>query len=260
MSDSPSGSPWGDGNRPIVLVHGAWVGEWSWLPVLPRLKASGRAVHNVSLTGQGARRHQGGNHLHLLDHVDDVVGVIQTLDLRAVTLVGHSYGGRVITGVAGRVPDRLDAMVYLDAHAPIAPDPGQTPERLAAAEANDGMLPFGGYDLDPAFFGGLDGVAWCRERLVDHPMACFTDPWVVELPDRIVKTYVYAASPEPTKFSAYSAAAKADPGWHHHQLEGPHFLMYSHPDEVTAIILDADAGPPDRPSQSNSSSRAPSGP
>lgn len=236
-------SPWGDADRPIVLVHGAWVGEWSWLPIVPRLQTSGRAIHNVSLTGQGARRHQAGNHLHLIDHVDDVVGVIDTLDLRGVTLVGHSYGGRVITGVAGRVPDRLTAMVYLDAHAPIAPDPGQTPERLAAAEANDGMLPFGGYDLDPEHFGGTAGVAWCRERIVDHPMACFTDPWVVELPDHVAKTYVYAAGPEPSKFAGYSAAAKSDPGWQHLEVEGPHFLMFSHPDEVAALILGA-AGEP----------------
>lgn len=233
-------SPWGDVDRPIVLVHGAWVGEWSWLPVLPRLQASGRTVHNVSLTGQGARRHQAGNHLHLVDHVDDVTGVIETFDLYQVTLVGHSYGGRVITGVADRVPERLAAMVYLDAHAPIAPDPGQTADRLAAAAANDGMLPFGGYDLDPEFLGGPEGVAWCMERLVDHPMACFTDPWVVELPSHVTKTYVYAASPEPTKFSAYSAAAEADPSWNHRELEGPHFLMYTHPDEVAAIVLGAD--------------------
>ena len=236
-------APWGDADRPIVLVHGAWVGEWSWLPVLPQLKASGRAVHAVSLTGQGARRHQTGNHLRLSDHVDDVVGVIETLDLESVTLVGHSYGGRVITGVAGRVPDRLVALVYLDAHAPIAPDPGQTPERIAAAEANDGMLPFGGYDLDPEYFGGPDGVAWCHERIVDHPMACFTDPWVVELPEQVAKTYVYAAGPEPTKFSGYAAAAAADPSWVLRTLEGPHFLMFSHRYEVVNIILNADIEP-----------------
>ncbi len=228
-----------------MLVHGAWVGEWSWLPVLPTLRASGRSVYNVSLTGQGVRRHQSGNHLHLVDHVDDVVGVLETLDLGAVTLVGHSYGGRVITGVAGRVPERLAAMVYLDAHAPIAPDPGQTPERLAAAEANDGMLPFGGYDLDPEHFGGPAGVAWCLERMVDQPMSCFTDPWVVDLPDGVAKTYVYAAGPGPTKFAEYSAAAEADPTWRHHVLDGPHFLMYSHPDEVADIIMKADGGPAD---------------
>ncbi len=175
--------------------------------------------------------------MRLVDHVDDVVGVIETLDLSSVTLVGHSYGGRVITGVAGRVPERLAAMVYLDAHAPIAPDPGQTPERLAAAEANNGMLPFGGYELDPEHFGGPEGAAWCRERLVDHPIRCFTDPWVVDLPEHVTRTYVYAAGPEPTKFASYAAAAEADPTWSHRELVGPHFLMFSHPEEVADIIL-----------------------
>ncbi|MFP5488760.1 MAG: alpha/beta fold hydrolase, partial [Acidimicrobiia bacterium] len=101
-------------DRAIVLVHGAWVGEWSWSPVLPLLAASGRPVVNVSLTGHGARSHESGPHVTQADHVDDVVGAITTFDLRRVTLVGHSYGGRVISAASHLVADRLERLVFLD--------------------------------------------------------------------------------------------------------------------------------------------------
>ena len=144
----------------IVLVHGAWVGEWSWSPLLPLLAASGRSVHAVSLTGHGVRRRELGPHITLEDHVADVVAVVETFDLVDITLVGHSYGGRVINLAYNEIPDRVARMVFLDAHAPLAPDTGQTPQRLAEAQINDGMLPFQGYDPDPAEVGGPEGVAW----------------------------------------------------------------------------------------------------
>ncbi|MEY2959393.1 MAG: hypothetical protein RLZZ01_1961, partial [Actinomycetota bacterium] len=126
-------------DRAIVLVHGAWVGEWSWSPVLPYLESSDRTVVNVSLTGHGSRSHQNGPHVTHSDHVADVIGAIETFDLERVTLVGHSYGGRVITSVAHLVADRLERLVYVDAHAPIAPDSGQSDERRREAAENGGM-------------------------------------------------------------------------------------------------------------------------
>ncbi len=232
-------SPWADDNRPIVLVHGAWVGEWSWLPVLPALQASQRAVHAVSLSGHGARRHLAGPHISLADHVADVVGLIETFDLTNVTLVGHSYGGRVITKAAGEVAGRLAALVYLDAHAPLAPDPGQPPERLEVAAANGGMLPFGGYELDPLLFGGQDGVQWCLDRVADQSIRTFTDPWVSELPKHATSTYVFATDNKPSRFEAYGRAAAEATDWRYHELDGPHFLMHSHPAAVADIILNA---------------------
>jgi len=220
-------------------VHGAWVGEWSWLPVMDRLEASGRPVHTVSLTGHGARRHQSGPHVTLATHVDDVVGVIETLDLSAITLVGHSYGGRVITQVATRVPDRLRSMVYLDAHAPVAPDPGQSPERIAAAEANGGMLPFEIYEPDPAMIGGAAAYEWFMARTMPQSFACIRDPWAAPLPDGVDRHFVFAGADDPSRFQHYADAAREDPTWRYHELAGPHWLMMSHPGEVADIILEA---------------------
>jgi pimeloyl-ACP methyl ester carboxylesterase len=151
--------------------------------------------------------------------------------------VGHSYGGRVITQAWCRVPHRVASLVYLDAHAPVADDPGLPPERVAAAEANGGMLPFAGYDPDPDVLGE-DGVAWFLERTVDHSLAAFTDPWQAELPADLPKTFVYALGNQPSRFAHYAEVCRADPAWRYHELPGDHWLMLSHPAEVAALILD----------------------
>jgi pimeloyl-ACP methyl ester carboxylesterase len=224
-------------DRAIVLVHGAWVGEWSWAPILPILERSGRPVVNVSLTGHGMQSHRSGPHVTLSDHVADVVTAIETLDLERVTLVGHSYGGRVISAAAHRIPDRLDRLVYLDAHAPTAPDSGQTPERVELAARHGGMLPFGGYDPDPDEFGGPEGVAWALERIRPQSFATFMEPLPSGLPAGIRPTYVFATGYEPTRFAGYAAGARQDPSWDYVELPGSHWLMFSHPDEVAAIAL-----------------------
>ena len=224
-------------DRAIVLVHGAWVGEWSWSPILPLLEASGRPVVNVSLTGHGMRSHQSGPHITLDGHVADVVGAIETLDLERVTLVGHSYGGRVISAVAHRIPGRLERLVYLDAHAPSGPDSGQTPERIAIAAEHGGMLPFSGYDPDPETFGGAEGVRWFLERVRPQSFATFMEPLPDGLPDGVARTYVFATGYSPTRFAGYAAGASADPTWEYVELDGSHWLMFTHPEQVARIAL-----------------------
>jgi pimeloyl-ACP methyl ester carboxylesterase len=228
--------PIADRDRAIVLVHGAWVGEWSWSPILPLLEASGRPVVNVSLTGHGMRSHQSGPHVTQTDHVNDVVGAIATLDLERVTLVGHSYGGRVVAAASHLVPDRLERLVFIDAHAPTAPDTGQTPERTAEAAAMGGMLPFSEYDPDPNEVGGPAGVAWFMERVRPQSFATFAAPMPRSLPDGVPRTYVFATGYRPTRFAGYAAGARNDPSWDYIELDGSHWLMFSHPDDVARII------------------------
>lgn len=204
---------------------------------MPLLAASGRPVHAVSLTGHGARRHQSGPHVTLADHVADVVGVIEAHDLVDVTMVGHSYGGRVITAAHARVADRVSRLVYLDAHAPLAPDSGQTPERIAVAEANGGMLPFHGYDPDPAEVGGAAGVAWFLARTMPQSFATFLEP-MPALPAELSKTYVFCTGYSPTRFAHYAEAAAASPAWDYVELAASHWLMFSHPAQVAEIILE----------------------
>ena len=85
----------------IVLVHGAWGGAWIWRDVLPLLRAAGHRVHAVTLTGDGERAHLRNAGITLRTHIADVVGLIEAEELADVALVGHSYGGQVITQYGG---------------------------------------------------------------------------------------------------------------------------------------------------------------
>ena len=99
----------------FVLVHGAWHGSWCWKRVRQDLQARGHAVFTPTLTGVGERSHLLARNVDLETHVLDVVNLIAWEDLHDLVLCGHSYGGCVVTGVADRLPERIRALVYLDA-------------------------------------------------------------------------------------------------------------------------------------------------
>jgi pimeloyl-ACP methyl ester carboxylesterase len=102
----------------IVLVHGAWGGGWAFKKLEQLLRREGVDVYRPTLTGLGERMHLGHREVGLSTHVDDIVNVLLFEDLHDVVLVGHSYGGMVITGVADRVPARIRRLVYVDAFVP----------------------------------------------------------------------------------------------------------------------------------------------
>ena len=107
----------------IVLVHGAWHGAWCWSRLLPRLRSAGVDTHAVTLSGLGERAHLMAPTIDLHTHIQDVIGLIEAEELQRVVLVGHSYAGMVITGVADRLqarhPGLLAHLVYLDAALPV---------------------------------------------------------------------------------------------------------------------------------------------
>jgi pimeloyl-ACP methyl ester carboxylesterase len=105
-------------SRTYVLVHGSFVGAWCWSRVVPGLEAAGHEVHAPALTGVGERADEATPEVGLLTHIDQVTRLVEANDLRHVVLVGHSYGGMVIAGVAGRLPERIAGIVYVDAFVP----------------------------------------------------------------------------------------------------------------------------------------------
>ncbi|TCC90157.1 alpha/beta hydrolase [Pedobacter frigiditerrae] len=101
-----------------VIVHGAWGGSYAFKKVDSILTAKGCKVYRPSLTGQGERAHLASADVNLSTHVKDVVNQILYENLDDVVLVGHSYGGMVITGVVDSIPDRIKKMIYVDAFLP----------------------------------------------------------------------------------------------------------------------------------------------
>ena len=102
----------------FVLVHGAWHGGWCYRETAAALRAAGHTVFTPTHTGVGERFHQSAENITLETHIRDVCGCIEWEELSDVILVGHSYGGMVITGVADRMSDRIRSLVYLDAFVP----------------------------------------------------------------------------------------------------------------------------------------------
>ena len=235
-----------DGPRsPFVLVHGAWHGGWCWRHVRDRLIAAGHEVYTPTLTGQGERHHLTDPDITLDTHIEDVARVIEWEELDGVVLVGHSYGGYVVTGVADRLRDRLARVVYLDALIPTdgrAMSDASTPEQVAAARATL----IDGYRLPsppPAWFGVPEtdaaNTAWLTRRLTDMPFACLTTP--ARLPnggaDGLPRTFIRCPAPpllpglEPA-----AARARAD-GWDYRELATGHDAMVTAPAALADMLL-----------------------
>lgn len=235
---------------PIVLVHGAWGGAWIWRRVLGPLRAAGHEVHAVTLTGDGERAHLRRPDINLDDHVQDVVALIAAEELRDVVLVGHSYGGQVITGVADVLlksivePDKaLRHLVYVDAMVPVPGEgwgAGHPPEiaqaRLAAARAHDNALP----PPDPDGFG-LSGEdrEWLLRRQVPHPFGMYRVPlhfdgqaWA-----RLPRTFIDCTSPAYPTIDASRQRVRSQPGWTLHELPTGHCPMVSMPQGLAELLL-----------------------
>src|SRR5260221_10451578 len=101
--------------KTFVLAHGSWHGGWCWKRVADRLRAKGHDVYTPSYTGMGDRVHLLNKEITIDTFVEDIEQVIQSEELTEVVLVGHSFGGVPISGVADRIPNRIARLVYLDA-------------------------------------------------------------------------------------------------------------------------------------------------
>src|SRR5690348_16692091 len=121
----------------IVIVHGAGSGGWLWRLVRARLQAAGNEAITPTLTGVGERAHLAGLPIDLDLHIQDILGVLEYEDLRDVVLVGHSYGGMVVAGVADRAAERIAQVIYLDA---FVPGDGQAMLDLVPPGARAGFL------------------------------------------------------------------------------------------------------------------------
>jgi len=166
----------------FVLVHGAWHGGWCWKKLTPLLRAAGHEVFTPTLTGLGERAHLINPQINLDTHIQDITNVLEYEDLQNVILVGHSYGGMVISGVAAKAEARLAQLVYLDA---FLPENGKALQDYAPPLAELVDAQGAGWRLSSAWmgtptemFGVKDSadLAWLTPRLGDQPYGTFTQP------------------------------------------------------------------------------------
>ena len=234
-------------SQTLVLIHGGRQGSWSWKRVAPLLRAAGRTVYAPTLTGLADRGHLLAPTVDLDTHVEDVRALIEYEDLHDVVLVGHSYGGMVITALCETdARPRIGALVYLDA---LIPEPGDTAYDLMAPEITAnlraGVTRNGDGWRVPARLGngvfGLtdpDDIAWASARLSDQPAATYTarlrsDAAARTLPRHYIRFTAPAVIPEHVV-----DRARRDPSWRYSEVAAPHAGPLSHPEEVTRALLD----------------------
>ncbi len=237
----------------VVLVHGAWHGGWCWQRVWPLLQAHGLAAHAVTLTGVGERAHLLSGQIHLSTHIADVLGLIDSLELPRVLLVGHSYGGLVITGVADALLKRakpgtaLHALVYVDA---VTPHPGEswssqhTAETVAArlklaAEQGAGVaIP----PPDAAAFGlvGADRD-WVNRRQTPQPLGVYQDAlhFDAHAVATVPRTFIDCTQPALPTIAVMRQRVRTEPGWTVHELATGHDPMVSAPADLTRLLAQA---------------------
>jgi pimeloyl-ACP methyl ester carboxylesterase len=258
----------GEPRRPIVLVPGACLGGWAWRQVAARLRALDHDVYAVTLTGLGERVHLASSDVDLDCHIADVVNLLDYEDLADVVLVGHSYAGTVVTGVADRRCERLHAVVYLDT----GPVPDgcaitdlQTPEqrerqRLEVERGGDGWRwPAPGRDaLLSGAYGSAAGlqpsdVEEIESRATDQPYATFTSPLRLTGPpcDDLRRVAIFGADGgmglavlgELIEQGDPRGAAFSDADWELHELPTGHWAMFSLPGPLAELLHRIAAAP-----------------
>ncbi len=226
----------------FVLVHGGWHGGWCWRPVVERLGAAGHRVFAPTLTGLADRR-------HLIDcvsgpdtHVEDVVQLIEWEDLSDIVLVGHSYGGTIVTGAASRLPERIARLVYLDAMVPT--ESGQSPMTMSiasrAAEIAAARRPDG--HTDPTGFErwvSPERINWLKSMATPQPGACMGKG--VSLSGReaeiLARDYIICTRHKPSPFWQFYERYKDDPAWRSFTIDSLHNAMIESPDRLVEILL-----------------------
>ena len=224
-----------------VLVHGGWDGGWAWTPVAKKLRSAGHEVFTPTLTGSGERVHLASPEVDLNTHISDVANLFHYEDLHQVALVGSSGGGMVITGVAERVPERIDRLIYLDAFVPtdsesiwdmLGPEMQASFQQAAEERGGGWRVP-----TDPN-----------ADRRTDVMLKMVKQPLALKNPDaaRLSRTYVLFTDRPPENplakvFGRIADRLRDDKGWSY--LERP-FVHYpaldgdSGVDKVTELLLE----------------------
>jgi pimeloyl-ACP methyl ester carboxylesterase len=215
-----------------VLVHGGWCGSWCFDRTAADLRAGGHRVLVPGLSGLGDRKDELTPAITLSTHVDDVVAQVEAAGIDRFILVGHSYGGMVITGVAARMGARIDALVYVDG---FIPEDGESIWDISGDAR--GMW----IDLQretPGLMAPLP--AWKHLPLTPQPLLTVLEPVRLtgeeaKVPRRI---YIYATG-YGSPYALYSEKTKNNPAWEYHEVGCGHFVMDEAPERMKEILLGA---------------------
>jgi pimeloyl-ACP methyl ester carboxylesterase len=226
----------------IVLVHGAWHGSWCWRRVLPLLWLAGHRVVPVTLSGLGERAHELSPDITLDTHVEDVVTAMRAEECSRAVLVGHSYGGMVITGAADRLGDEVGRLVYVDGVVPLPGEAWSTRNPPSVqAERRSAIATHGHLPPPPPSAFGLSGADadWVERRQTPQPGGVYDDPLSFDA-DRwaaLPRTFVDCTTPALSTIDPSRQLVRSRPGWEVVELDTGHDPMISAPADLAAVLL-----------------------
>ncbi len=235
-----------------VLVHGGWFGAWCWYKVVPLLQAAGHSVYTPTLSGVGEQVALLTPEIGLDTHIHDVVNLIETNDLQQVILLGHSYSGMVITGVADCIPDRIAHLVYLDA---VVPRDGQslvdTSPFIGAFLQREANKTGAGWLVNPPR-GGAFGItkepdaSLVRSKVTPQPLKTFLQPVHIMHPNAVAAiphTYIECTRRGVMvwlmrRLFLGSSLPLTKAGWNRRKLASDHIAMILEPHAVADLLLE----------------------
>lgn len=229
----------------FVLVHGAWHGGWCWRDVARRLRAAGHQVFTPTMTGLGERAHLLAPAVGLSTMIDDVCGLIECEELDQVVLVGHSFAGLVISGVADRMPDRMRQLIFLDAlvvqsgsSAMDTLSPAVQAERSQTIDA----LGLGMKVPGPDKFGVAEPrqAEWLRRRLTPHPLKSYLEPLMLRNPPGhgLKKTYIAVTDPWYPPLAGVRDWVRQQTDWEWREIAAGHDAMVTTPEALSELLID----------------------
>ena len=236
----------------FVLVHGGWHGGWCWQKVIPFLEAAGHAVYAPTLTGLAERASELSPEVGLDTHIQDVVSLLMENDLQGVILVGHSYGGMVITGVVDQVPERIAHLVYLDTFVPRDGESMVDVSPLVIHLLLRGQVQADGWRIASR---GTYGVttepdrSWVLSKVTPQPLKTLEQPLHLRNPDIVStkpRTHIECTGSSffllMRRILAHLVAPRGLPpteaGWRLRQLPTGHDAMITMPKELAALLLE----------------------
>ena len=238
----------GPAGRTFVLVHGAWHGGWCWRLVAERLRAEGHRVFTPTQTGLGDRKHLLSGEITLDVFITDIANLLEMEELQNVVLVGHSFGGLAISGVADRMPQRLRHLVYLDS---TILESGLTPFSVLAddivAERRRLVAEKGaGIAIPPppvtAFGIPLDhpNAAWVERHLTPHPVGTYESVLTLANPvgNGLPRTYVQCTAPVYAPLVAVREWVAGKQGWERREIATGHDAMVTAPEELARLLIE----------------------
>jgi pimeloyl-ACP methyl ester carboxylesterase len=232
------------GRKTFVLVHGSSAGGWCYRRVADLLEQAGHKVYAPTLTGLGERSHLMSGLITLDTHITDVVNVIRWENLQDFVLVGHSYGGWIVSGVAEQAEGKISSIVFLDA---FMPENGQrvldTNSPRSRAEIDEAQKKAEvSRPAPPASVWKVNAKdqAWVNEKFTAQPVGvAFTPIRLTGARDRVPKkTYVRAKGYDNPNFESYYAKARSDRSWRTYEMPCGHEVMIDMPERTAEILLE----------------------